>query len=207
MLKIKIKRKNYELPTSWDEITMKQYCHLFYKLPTVDSKASEGEKFAQLIDNESIIISRLLGQNDDFVMGLPFELFLSLKESVRFIYDIDNFLDSGMFSLNIDGKRYWMRDVSEMSLRQFIDADMIMKQDENEGQFIELLACLLLPKDEEYDGKYQHLIPKIEQMSARDCLPFIYTFFKKKELSNRVSEVYSKVGVEADQLLHSIQSS
>lgn len=207
MVKIKIKGKNYELPTSWDEITMKQYCHLFYNLPTVDSKASDGEKFVQEIDNEAIIISRLLGQKDDFVMNLPFELFITLQEKVKFIYNINDFLDSGMFSLNIDGRKYWMVEPKDMSLRHFIDSDMIMKQDENEGQFIELLACLLLPKDVEYDGKYQALIPKIENMSARDCLPFIYTFFKKKELSNRASEVYSKVEEAADRLLHSTQGS
>ena len=207
MLKIKIKRKTYEMPTSWDEITMKQYCHLFYKLPTVDSKSSEEERTIQTIRNEGVIISRLLGQDDDFVLGLPIQVFVMVQHHASFIYSINDFLESGIFSLNIDGRRYRMVDVSEMSLRQYIDADMIMKDGDSEGQFIELLACLLLEDGKEYDGNYKGLIPKIEGMSAADGLPFIYSFFKKKELSKRVSEASSKVEEMANRVLQHTQGS
>jgi hypothetical protein len=119
-------------------------------------------------------------------------------------------MNSKQFYLNIDGRKYFMPEPNEMSLRQFIDSDMIMKE-EKEDQFIELLACLLLPygKDGkyEYDGKYQDLIPKIENMRASEGLPFIYTFFKKKVLSKKVTEASSEVQEAADQLLHSIQDS
>ena len=88
---------------------------------------------------------------------------------------------------------------------------MIILKQENENQFIELLACLLLPvgKDGkyEYDGKYQDIIPKIENMSAEDGLPFIYTFFKKKVISKKVSEDFSKVHQEANQLVQTIKNS
>ena len=59
----------------------------------------------------------------------------------------------------------------------------------------------------EYDGKYQELIPKIESMKAEDALPFIYTFFKKKQLSKNVTEAFSKVEEASDQLLHNTQGS
>lgn len=210
MNKFEINGKEYQFPESWDDITMKQYCHLFHKLPTAPSEASDEEKLAHTIDTEAIIISRLLGENDDFVSNLPIEVFLTLQKQVRFIYSISDFTESKIFYLNIDGKKYWMPEPQEMSLRQYIDADMIMKE-EGENQFIELLACLLLPygKDGkfEYDGNYQELIPKIERMKATDALPFIYTFFKKKQLSKNVTKAYSKVEEAADQLLHNIQGS
>ena len=210
MNKFKINGKEYQFPQSWDDITMKQYCHLFHNLPTAPSEASDEEKMAHTIDTEAIIISRLLGENDDFVSNLPIEVFLTLQKQVRFIYSISDFTESKIFYLNIDGKRYWMPSPEEMSLRQYIDADMIMKE-ESDNQFIELLACLLLPygKDGkfEYDGKYQELIPKIENMKATDGLPFIYTFFKKKQLSKNGTKAYSKVEEAADQLLHNTQGS
>lgn len=210
MNKFEINGKEYQFPQSWDDITMKQYCHLFHNLPTAPSDASDEEKLAHTIDTEAIIISRLLGENDDFVSNLPIEVFLTLQKQVRFIYSISDFTESKIFYLNIDGRRYWMPEPQEMSLRQYIDADMIMKE-ESDNQFIELLACLLLPygKDGkfEYDGNYQELIPKIERMKATDALPFIYTFFKKKQLSKNVTKAYSKVEEAADQLLHNIQSS
>ena len=211
MIKLKINDKEYSFPNKWDDISMKEYCHMFYNLPTADSEASEGEKYAQMIDNEAIIISRLLGEKDDFVSNLPIDVFLTLQNEMKFIYSIADFSDSKIFHLNIDGRKYFMPEPQEMSLRQYIDADMIMKEDENENQFIELLACLLLPYGNdgkfEYDGKYQELIPKIEKMKASEGLPFVYTFFKKKQLSKKVTEAYSKVGEVADQLLHNTQGS
>ena len=210
MKKFEINGKEYQFPESWSDITMKQYCHLFYDLHTTHSGATEEEKLAQTIDTEAVIISRLLGEKDDFVANLPIEVFLTLQKEVGFIYSIKDFTDSKVFYLNIDGKKYWMPEPQEMSLRQYVDADMIMKE-EGENQFIELLACLLLPygKDGkfEYDGKYQELIPKIERMKAEDALPFIYTFFKKKQLSKNVTEAFSKVEEAADQLAHSTQDS
>ena len=210
MKKFEINGKEYQFPESWSDITMKQYCHLFYDLHTSPSEASEAEKLIHTIGTEAVIISRLLGEQDDFVANLPIEVFLALQKEVGFIYTISDFTESKMFYLNIDGKKYWMPEPQEMSLRQYIDADMIMKE-EGENQFIELLACLLLPygKDGkfEYDGKYQDLIPKIERLKAEDALPFIYTFFKKKQLSKNVTEAFSKVEEAADQLAHSTQGS
>ena len=210
MKKFEINGKEYQFPESWSDITMKQYCHLFYNLHTSPSGASEAEKLVHTIDTEAVIISRLLGEQDDFVANLPIEVFLALQKEVGFIYTISDFTESKMFYLNIEGKKYWMPEPQEMTLRQYIDADMIMKE-EGENQFIELLACLLLPygKDGkfEYDGKYQELIPKIEKMKAEDALPFIYTFFKKKQLSKNVTEAFSKVEEASDQLAHSTQGS
>lgn len=210
MVKVNIFDKEYDFPSSWDDVSMKQYCKLFYKLPKSDSKASDEEKLAEVVEKEAVIISRLLGEKDDFCMSIPMELFTYLQDKCNFIYSIKEFLDSRVFYLTIDGRKYWIPEPKDMSLRQYIDSDMIMKED-NEDQFIELLACLLLPygKDGkyEYDGKYQDIIPKIEKMKASEGLPFIYTFFKKKELSKRVMEDFSKVMEEGDQLLHSTESS
>lgn len=210
MKKFEINGKEYQFPESWSDITMKQYCHLFHDLHTTPSGASETEKLVHTIDTEAVIISRLLGEKDDFVANLPIEVFLMLQKQIGFIYTISDFTESKVFYLNIDGKKYWMPEPQEMTLRQYIDADMIMKE-EGENQFIELLACLLLPygKDGkfEYYGNYKELIPKIEMMRAIDALPFIYTFFKKKQLSNNVTEAFSKVEEAADQLAHNTQGS
>ena len=210
MQKIAINDKEYQLPEGWKDINMKLYCRLFYKLQDTNDKMDDAERAIITLRNESIIISRILGEDDDFAGNLPFSIYATIKEKVQFIYEIGGFLDSKIFYINIDGKKYFMPEPNEMSLRQYIDADLIMKQ-ENENQFIELLACLLLPVGKEgkfeYDGKYQDLIPKIERMPAEDGLPFIYTFFKKKVLSKKLSEDFSKVQEEANQLVQHIKTS
>lgn len=210
MKKITINDKEYNLPENWKELNMKTYCRLFYKLLDTNDKMSDEEKQIITLKNEAKIISRLLGESDDFVFSLPVDIFNVLRQNIQFIYIINDFFDSKVFYLNINGKKYFMPAPNEMSLRQYIDADIIMKE-ENENQFIELLACLLLPigKDGkyDYDGKYQDLIPKIENMSAEDGLPFIYTFLKKKIISKKVSEDFSKVQEAANQLVGSIKNS
>lgn len=210
MKKLNINDKEYNLPETWKELDMKTYCRLFYKLEDVNDKMDDATRSIVTLRNESKIMSRLLGENDDFILSLPVDIFQLLRQNIQFLYDISGFLDSKVFYLNIDGKKYFMPAPNEMSLRQYIDSDIIMKE-ESEAQFIELLACLLLPvgKDGkyEYDGKYQDLVPKIEKMSAEDGLPFIYTFFKKKILSKKVSEEFSKVQEAANQLVKHTKNS
>ena len=209
MKKITINDKEYNLPENWKELNMKTYCRLFYKLEDTNDKMDDATRSIVTLRNESKIISRLLNESDDFVLSLPVEIFNKLRENIQFIYEINNFLDSKIFYLNIDGKKYFMPAPNEMSLRQYIDSDMIMKE-EGKNQFIELLACLLLPygKDGyEYDGKYQDLIPKIANMKASEGLPFIYTFFKKKEISKKLSEDSSRAMEEASRLLQPTQGS
>lgn len=211
MTKIVLNDKEYNYPTSFDDITMKQYCRCFYKLKDTNKEMSDAEASLVVIENEAVIISRLLGEDDNFVSRLPLPVFRRLQEHSRFIYEIKEFMDSKSFFIKIDGKKYFMPSPEEMSLRQYIDADMIMKEDDNEGQFIELLSCLLLPyKDDgsfEYDGDYRRLVSKIENLRASDGLPFIYTYFKKKILSNRLSKDFLELQEEVSQRLRSIQSS
>ena len=208
MKRIDINGRKYDYPESFDDITMKQYVNCFYGLR--DATGDDADIALTTIENEAIIISRLLGESDDFCYRIPLPVFRRLQEASAFIYQIKDFMDSKEFSIKIDGRKYFMPDVEEMSLRQFIDADMIMKE-EGKDQFIELLACLLLPYREdgtfEYNGNYRELIPKIEQMRASDGLPFIYTYFKKKVLSKKVLEDFSQVREEAGRLLQSTQSS
>lgn len=209
MLKIEINGKAYNMSENWDELTMQQYCNIFYNLPKTESE-DDVDKAANTLRNEAIIISRLLGEKDDFALNLPLEAFAMLQQSCKYIYEIDNFLSAGQFYVKIDGRKYFMPSPNEMSLRQYIDSDMIMKE-EGKNQFIELLACLLLPygKDGkyEYDGKYQDLLPKIANMKASEGLPFIYTFFKKKEISKKLSEDSSRAMEEASRLLQPTQGS
>lgn len=207
MINIEIKDKEYKMPSNWSDITMKDYCNAFYKLAKTDDKMDEITRTTTTLRNEAIIISRLLGEKDDFVLSLPLPIFAELKSKVKFIYEIGGFLEKNIFYLNIDGKKYWIPTPEEMSLRQYIDSDMIMREDDNKQQFIELLACLLVPTDGEYDGNYEKLVPKIEKMKASDGLPFIYTFFKKKILSKKALKDFSKIGEVVDLQLQNIQGS
>lgn len=209
-LDIKINDKNYKMPTSFSSLTMKQYCNAFFKLIPTDKDMSDDEIRIITLRNESIIISRLLGEKDDFVQKLPLSVFGILREKSAWIYNITQLLETNEFVMDIDGVKYMMPKPEEMSLRQYIDADMTMKEADNKQQFIELLSILLLPVGKDgkfrYDGNYKQLVPKIENMKASKGLPFVYTFFKKKETSKRLMRELSMVAGE-DQHVQNTKSS
>lgn len=208
MVKIEINGKEYNVPSDWDDVTMKDYCDWFYKLPSTDGIEDGILKATAALKNESIIISRILGEDDSFAMGLPLQAYTMVRNHTSFIYSIDGFLETNVFHITIDGRKYWIPKPEEMSLRQYIDSDIIMKDSENKQQFIELLACLLVPVDKgEYDGNYEELVPKIERMSARDGLPFVYTFLKKKIISKLLTRDCLRVAQVVEGFAKSTQGS
>ena len=202
MVKLEINDKKYKIPESFEELSLEQYCKVFYKLDT-DKTDDELMDFKRSRQNESIILSRLLGENDDFCLDLPLNVYAQLNEKVRFLYDVDYLLKNAKAGIVIDGKRYSIPPFNEMSLRQYIDADVVMKEKENDLQYIELLSILLTAKDKEgkwipYDGKYEELMGKIRQLKCSEALPLVYHFFKKGEALKRISKVSMKV-VETQQ--------
>lgn len=202
MVKLEINEKKYKIPESFEELSLEQYCKVFYKLDT-DKTDDELMDFKRSRQNESIILSRLLGENDDFCLDLPLNVYAQLNEKVRFLYDVDYLLKNAKAGIVIDGKRYSIPPFNEMSLRQYIDADVVMKEKENDLQYIELLSILLTAKDREgkwipYDGKYEELMGKIRQLKCSEALPLVYHFFKKGEALKRISKVSMKV-VETQQ--------
>lgn len=211
MVKLTIDGKDYNVPESWKDVNMEMYTKAFYNLDKTTETMSNDEKVLVTQRNEAKIISRLLGEKDDFVLDLPLPLVVKLQEIIAFIYNIKPFMDNNVSFLKIDGVKYFMPSPEDMSLRQYIDTDMIMKEDNNPMQYVELLSALLVPYNDkgklEYDGKYQERMEKLKKMDAEDALPFVYTFFKKKVLSNKISQASSKVEEAVAQLRQHIQNS
>lgn len=210
MTKVEINGKKYEIPQSFDEMTLEQYCKAFYKLPQLDEKMDEVEQFKTIRMNEARILARLMGEDDDFCIDLPLNVYANLNESIKYIYESDYFLKHAKAGVTILGHRYNIPPMSEMSLRQFIDADVVMNNNESDMQYIELLSILLTEKDDKgkwipYNGDYQDMVGKVRNLKCSDALGLVYHFFKKGEALRKLSQVSMKV-VE-NQQPHNTQSS
>lgn len=197
MIKLEINDRKYKIPESFDELTLEQYCRIFYKIDTSEVE-DELERFKRQRENESIILSRLLGEDDGFCLGLPLNVYANLLEHTKFIYDTDFLLRSSKAGIVIDGRRYSIPPFNEMPLRQYIDADVVMKDKENDMQYIELLSVLLTARDKEgkwipYNGEYQELMGKLRKMPCSEALGIVYHFFKKGHSLKRLSQVSMKV--------------
>lgn len=210
MLKLEINDKKYDIPESFKELTLEQYCKAFYKLPTVKDGMDEIEKFKMMRSNEAIILSRLMGEKDDFCLDLPLNVYAQLNESIRFIYDVEGFIKNAKAGITINNKRYTVPPLDKMSMRQFIDADVVM-QTESDMQYIELLSVLLLTKDAKgeyipYNGDYQELMGYVRYLPCSEALPLVYHFFKKGEALKKLSEASMRLEVENQQHLDTANS-
>lgn len=197
MIKLEINDKKYKIPESFDELTLEEYCRIFWKIDTKESD-DEIENFKRQRENESIILSRMLGESDDFCLSLPLNVYANLLEHTKFIYDVDFLLRSSRAGIVIDGKRYSVPPFNEMPLRQYIDADVVMKDKENPMQYIELLSVLLTAKDKEgkwipYNGDYQELMGKLKELKCSEALGIVYHFFKKGHALKVLSQLSMKV--------------
>lgn len=211
MLRININDKEYSIPESFDELSFEQYCRAFYKLPLISEDMDEVQQFRLIKENESRILSRIMGEEDDFCMDLPLTVFARLNEAIKFIYDTDYFYKNAKAGITVRGKRYSIPALEKMSMRQFIDADMVMRGDENPLQYIELLAVLLLTYDNKgeyipYGGDYEEMYGELRGMPCSKCLPLVFHFFKKGLAYRKLSEVYMRAEVVSPQP-HSIQGS
>lgn len=210
MLKLEINNKEYKIPTSFEELTLEQYCKSFYKLPQLTDDLDDADQIRVIMENESKVLSRIMGEDDDFCLNLPINVYSKLNEAIMFIYDVDYFLKNAKAGVTINGKRYTIPSMDKMSMRQYIDADVVM-QTESNMQYIELLSILLLTKDNKgeyipYNGDYQELMGYVRSLPCSEALPLVYHFFKKGEVLKKLSEASMKVE-EMNRQLHSTQSS
>ena len=197
MIKLEINDKKYRIPESFDELTLEEYCRIFWKMDSVMSD-DEVEQFKKGVEAESTIISRLMGEDDDFCLGLPINVYSQIVQRLRYLYDVDFLRKSSKARIVIDGKRYSVPPFNEMPLRQYIDADVILKDKENPMQYIELLAVLLTAKDKDgkwipYNGEYQDMMGKLRKMPCSEALGIVYHFFKKGHSLKRISQLSMKV--------------
>lgn len=198
MIKLEINEKTYKVPESFDEMTLEQYCKIFFKLPKIGDDLDNIDRLRLTMEMEAIILSRLLGEADDFCFSLPLNVYNKLNNAVKYIYDIDKIMKMSKANIKIDGKMYMIPPFNDMQLRQFIDADVVMHQKENNLQYIELLSILLTTKDRDgkwipYNGDYQELMGKVKQLKCSEALGLVYHFFKKGEALRRLSEASMKV--------------
>lgn len=215
MTKIEINGKKYELPESFDELTLEQYCKAFFNLSEekeedVDEADDDEDKVTKTILTEAKILSRILGEDDDFCLNLPVDVYKKIKDKIGYIYDIDGFIKNAKAGITIEGKRYGVPRQNEMSLRQYIDADVTLNDTENDMQYIELLSILLLEvgddgKYKPYDGNYKVLKEKLKLVKCSEALPLVYHFFKRSTALNTLSQAFMRA--EETQSHQVIQSS
>lgn len=209
MYNIKINDKEYQIPTSFADITMEDYVRCFRGLTDTEN-LDGGDLFQAVRRNESVVISRLLGEDDNFCLNMPIVIYQDIAESCQFIYRLNELPHKN--EIVVDGVKYEIPKPEEFSLRQWIDMD-VTTQENDDNRFLELLCILLMKKDENgkfipYNGdESKELLDKVRKMKASDGLSIVYHFFLRGEISRKITRVFSKMEALTHQSRHNTASS
>lgn len=194
MINIEINKKAYKIPTSFAELSLRDYCRCFNGLEKTDG-LSEVELFKATKRIEATILSRLMDEADDFAMDLPLTVYASLVEATQFIYGMNNLRHSG--NVEVNGKVYKVLKPEEMNLRQWIDIDVTGEED-NADKFIDILSMLLVEQGEDgqtkpYKGYDAEFAKTLGDLSCDKALPVVYRFFLRGAISSRIIQLYSNL--------------
>lgn len=209
MYRISINDKEYSVPTAFSDITLGQYVKCFNGL--IDTEKLDGiELFTAVRKNEATIISRLLGEDDDFCLNMPVVIYSELSNSCKFIYSLKTLGHSN--EIVIDDVSYSVPQPDEFSLRQWIDVDVTMQEEGNESRYLDLLAILLMKRGDDgkfipYGGIDKALRKRIEDLPADKGLGIVYHFFLRGEISRRITSISSKMGEVLNQFRQNIHNS
>lgn len=211
MKKIAINNKPYNIPEQWSEITLSQYTKAFKGLTDNNNTTTEETdiiKRARI--NQSKAISRLINEDDDFCMNLPLEIYAFLQDKMSFVFDISSFIAETATSIEIDGKVYELKDIREMTLRNYIDVEETIKDKENDDSYCTLLAVSLKQKGDETvysGGNMEDFIEKVKHLPADKALPFVYTILKKKVILQNLTQASTMVEEVANQFANHTKTS
>lgn len=192
MISIEINSKQYKIPTNFSELSLRDYCRVFNGLEPTEG-LSDRELFMTTKRNEAAILSRLMGESDDFAMDLPLTVYASLVEATSFIYSMQTMKHKG--EIEVDGKVYKALKPEEMNLRQWIDID-VTAEDAGADKFIDILSMLLVERQDNgevkpYGGYDEGFARKLGDVSCDKALPVVFRFFLRGAVSSRITQLYS----------------
>ncbi|NDV83961.1 hypothetical protein [Bacteroides sp. 51] len=162
MKKIKIDNTTYNIPTSFQDITLGDYEEWF------DSKV-------ETLTDRIHLISKITKMPYEVLNELPSSFFLDLINLVSFTFQ------GGMESyglkneINIDGISYSISYKDELTLAEWVDVEAVFEQTEN--RLSEILAIVCRPIGEKYNSKNNPSRIKIFKELTLDKVFPLYAFF------------------------------
>ena len=157
----------WNVPTSWDQITLKQYQEI-EKLYEDKDKRFDVRECLHIFTNKSI----------DEINALPLEFVDSLMNNLVFLKDKPEEKEPTN-KVIIDGEEYIINTQNKLKVGEYIASDAVLKSDRH--NYAAILAVLARKVGEEYDSKFENEILEdriklFEQVPITDVLPVIGFF-------------------------------
>lgn len=172
----------WNLPKSWDDVTLAQFSNL---------QRIKGEGEAQIYD----LLQALCDKTKDEVMQLPIEFVEKMLNRMDFIYTTPE-IAAPTNKIEIDGETYQVNYLEKLKAGEYISFDTVIKSDQY--NYAAMLAILCRKPDEIYDSKFEaEKFEDREKMFGNQpitkILPIINFFLNLYMVSEMPSHLYSQV--------------
>lgn len=173
---------NWNVPTSWNEVTLKQF--------------SEIEKFYENKDkdfNVREVLQIFCQKTEDEVNELPIEFTEKILEHLQFVNTRFDWGESKNW-VEIDGERYTIHFENQLKTGEYIAADAVIKADPH--NYSGILAILCRKDGEIYDSKFENeILPSrvemFEKLPITKVMPLVGFFFDLSMLYLESTQLYS----------------
>lgn len=197
----KIDLGNYNIATSWDEVTLEMW-------EKYVRKASEAE------NNSVDVITTLECFSNiprDVIHQIPTDLFEKILLNLQFAKDEPQSEPSN--KIVIDGEEYIVNTMEKLKVKEYLDLQTVIENDK--FNYTYMLAILCRKKGEEYNEEYiADKISKRAEMFSKasinkimPILAFFLSLWAIYEIHSQNSLMVSNIKSEAIELVRSIKSS
>lgn len=188
----------WEIPTSWDDITLKMF-------QRIEKYYSEKEKSFDARE----VIHILADKSIDEVNMLPVELMEKIMEKTDFLFEAPK-ERKPTNKIVIDGEEYSINIKEKLKVGEYVAVDTVLKNDKS--NYAAFLAILCRKPNEVYDSHFesevlQSRIEMFEKQPITKILPIIAFFFELYMKSTAPTLLSSQIMDAINHMRNSIENS
>lgn len=189
---------SWNVPTSWNDITLKKYEEIerYYE--------GKDEKF-----DVRDVLNILTDKTEDEINALPAEFLDTILTHLIFL-TLTPEIGEPTNKIVIDGEEYSINIMEKLKLGEYVAVDNVLKADKHD--YASILAILCRKKDEIYDSKFEAEVfekrkEMFEKQPVMNILSIISFFLNLYIASERLSHLYTVVEEGINLIQQSIKSS
>lgn len=188
----------WKVPTSWEEITLKQF-------QDIDNYYKDREKEPDIREMLHILTNKTV----DEVNQLPVEFLEIIFDKLSFMNE-QPVVGEPTNKIELDGVTYQVNIMNKLKTGEYVAVDSVVKTDA--ANFAAILAIICRKEDEIFDSKFENEILEdrirmYEKAPITKVLPIMNFFLNCYILSETPSQLYSMVEEEINLTAKNIQDS
>ena len=201
MAKIEKDFGEWNVPSSWDELTLGK----FQELERFYDGDEENERKFDVRD----VLDLMTDRTKDEINELPIEFTDSLLRKMYWLHEQPQF-GKPSNKITVDGETYTVHNENEMKFGEYVALDTALKGDKH--NYAAMLAILCRKDGEIFDSKFENeILPSriefFKNVSVMKVMPIVSFFLELSSMSLQVSQLSSQIQEGINHILKHIETS